>query len=67
MNENLPTFTAFTDLQKAFDCVNRDFLLNTILKRGIEGNVFSAIQSLYTAIEACIKLPRLLEAYAQIG
>jgi hypothetical protein len=58
INQNIPTFTAFIDLQKAFDCVNRDFLISKILKCGIDGKVFSAIKSLYTSTEACIKLPR---------
>ena len=52
-----PTFTAFIDLQKAFDFVNRDLLLNKILANGIDSKVFLAIKSLYSYTEACVKLP----------
>ena len=38
--EDMPTFTAFIDLQKGFDCVNRDLLLNKILANGIDSKVF---------------------------
>jgi hypothetical protein len=31
--ENLSTFAAFVDLKKAFDCVNREFLMQTCLLR----------------------------------
>ena len=55
--EDLPTFTAFIDLQKAFDCVNRDLLLNKILANGIDSKAFLAIKSLYSYTEACVKLP----------
>ena len=57
LSEDMPTFTAFIDLQKAFDCVNRDFLLNKILANGIDSKVFLAIKSLYSYTEACVKLP----------
>ena len=55
--EDMPTFTAFIDLQKAFDCVNRDLLLNKILANGTDSKVFLAIKSLYSYTEACVKLP----------
>ena len=55
--EDIPTFTAFIDLQKAFDCVNRDLLLNKILANGIDSKVFLAIKSLYSYTEVCVKLP----------
>ena len=55
--EDIPTFTAFIDLQKAFDCINRDLLLNKILANGIDSKVFLAIKSLYSYTEACVKLP----------
>ena len=54
----MPTFTAFVDLQQAFDCVNRDFLMNKILDYGIDGKVFSEIKSFYINTEACLKLRR---------
>ena len=34
--EDMPPFTAFIDLQKAFDCVNRDLLLYKILANGTD-------------------------------
>ena len=41
--EDMPTFTAFLDLQKAFDCVNRDLLLNKVLANGIDSKVFMEV------------------------
>ena len=56
--ENLPTFAAFIDFTKAFDCVNRDFLLFKILSLGIDGKMYFTIKSLYSITESCIKLGR---------
>ena len=54
---DMPTSTTFIGLQKAFDYVNGDFLMNKILAYDIHFNVFSAIKSLYINTEACVKLP----------
>ena len=52
----MPTFIACIDLQKAFDCVNGDLMLKTILENGIDSTVFLAMKSLHLYTEACVKL-----------
>ena len=56
LNENLPTFAAFIDLQKAFDCVNREYLYYKLLKVGIEGKTYFAIKNMYSLTESCVKI-----------
>jgi hypothetical protein len=53
---NLSTFTAFVDLQKAFDCVDRDYLSHKVLNMGIDGKVYFAIKSLYSFTESCVRI-----------
>ena len=43
----LDTFLAFIDFQKAFDSVERNFLLYKLSKIGISGHFYNAISSLY--------------------
>ena len=45
---NSHTFCAFIDFKKAFDLVNRDFLLHKLQQLGIDGNFYFSIKSLYT-------------------
>ena len=42
------TFLSFIDFQKAFDSVDRNFLLYKLLKIGVSGNMYNAISSLYS-------------------
>ena len=56
LNENLPTVAAFIDLQKAFDCVNRDYLYHKLLNVGIEGKTYFAIKNMYSITEACVRI-----------
>ena len=55
--EKSSVFTAFIDMRKAFDWINRDMLLYKILFQfGISGKLYGAIKSLYSFSEACIKI-----------
>ena len=56
LDENNSTFCAFVDLQKAFDCVNRDFLMHKLLNAGINGKMYFAVQNIYSMTESCVKL-----------
>ena len=60
LEEGKDTFTAFIDLQKAFDLVNREFLLFKILNAGIEGKVYKSIKSMYSINAACIRVNSML-------
>ena len=42
------TFLCFIDYKKAFDAVNRDLLMFKLLRIGINGNMYDAINSLYS-------------------
>ena len=48
MLENKHTFTAFIDMNKAFDCINRNFLYYKLLHNNITGNIYYAIKAVYS-------------------
>lgn len=45
---NSHTFCAFIDFKKAFDFVDRDFLLHKLQQLGIDGNFYFSIKALYS-------------------
>ena len=50
------TFAAFVDLQKAFDWVDRDLLLQTAFScNTINGKIHKAIQSIYLNTVSCVR------------
>ena len=53
---NSHTFCAFIDFKKAFDFVDRDFLLHKLQTMGINGNFYSAIKALYTDTRSRIQV-----------
>ena len=53
---NGSVFTAFIDFKKAFDSIDRDFLLYKTIESGIDGKVYWAIKSLYNMNVACVKV-----------
>jgi hypothetical protein len=52
--ENEEGIGLFIDFQKAFDCVNRTFLIAALKHMNFGENVIKWIEILYTDIEACI-------------
>jgi len=56
LSENLPTFTCFIDMQKAFDWVDRDLLFYKLLQNNIDGRIYNAVKALYSNPVAQIKL-----------
>ncbi len=42
-----PTYTAFMDVEKAFDMVDKDLLLYKWLNIGIKGHIYEYIKSIY--------------------
>ena len=46
-NEGKSLFTAFIDMQKAFDWLDRDLLLYKLLNYGINGRIYNAVKQLY--------------------
>ena len=56
IDNKLNTFAAFVDFQKAFDLVDRKFLLYKLLNIGIQGKLYFAIKSLLLNTTSCVKL-----------
>ena len=48
-------YVAFIDFEKAFDSVSRPLLYNVLIKHGIKGNLFRAIQSIYSSVKSCVR------------
>lgn len=48
--------TAFIDLRKAFDFVDRDMLLYKLLLNGIDGKVYNAVKRMYEHTTSCIRI-----------
>ncbi len=56
IRNNSKVFTAFIDLKKAFDFVDRDMLLYKLLINGVDGNVYNSIKSIYSSSTSCIRI-----------
>jgi hypothetical protein len=54
--QNLSTFSAFIDMRKAFDYVNRNLLLYKLLKTNVDGHMYNAIRALYQNTSACVQI-----------
>ena len=50
------TFIAYIDCSKAYDQINREFLWLKLEKMGINGNMLSAVKSIYANVSSCVKL-----------
>ena len=48
-------YVAFIDFEKAFDSVERHTLYRILQSRGIRGNLFKAIESIYTSVKASVR------------
>ena len=56
IKNNKEVFSAFIDLRKAFDFVNRDMLLYKLLLYGIDGKVYNSVKSMHCNSSACIRI-----------
>ncbi len=54
--QNLFTFAAFVDMQKAFDWVDRDLFILKLLINNIDGKVYDAIKAMYSNTIAIIRI-----------
>ena len=55
-NDGKSLFTAFIDMQKAFDWLDRDLLLYKLLNYGINGRIYNAVEQLYSQTTSTIRL-----------
>ena len=56
MKKDSNIYCAFVDLEKAFDWVDRDLLLYSLISHNIDGKLYFAIQSLLSDTVSCIEL-----------
>ena len=56
IQNNGNVYTAFIDLKKAFDFVDRDMLLYKLIMKGIDGKMYNSLKSVYASSESCIRL-----------
>ena len=56
-------YVAYMDLEKAYDRVDRDAMWKVLRMYGINGNLLSAIQSLYEESEAMVRVCRKCERF----
>lgn len=59
-NDNLDTFAAFIDMQKAFDSVDRKLLLFNLICYNVDGNFYKNLKQIYSETKACVKINGLL-------
>jgi hypothetical protein len=50
-----PLFAAFIDFRKAYDCVNRELLWQSLAARGVHGGMMSALRNMYSHIAMQVK------------
>ena len=49
-----PVFACFIDAEKAFDRVDRDFVLFKLLKLGIRGKLYNSVKNIYNECYNCV-------------
>ena len=55
-NEGKYLYTAFIDLKKAYDSVDRNFLFSKLWALGLDGPFLNIVKSMYRSIKQCVKL-----------
>ena len=48
-------YCLFVDFSKAFDTVNRDFLIYSLIKSGMHGKMLTLIQKVYSKVTAAVR------------
>ena len=51
-------YCMFVDFQKAFDCVDHQYLWHKICTKGIHGKILQVLKSMYSQMKSCIRLPK---------
>jgi ssDNA-binding Zn-finger/Zn-ribbon topoisomerase 1 len=66
INDNMSTFVALIDLEKAFDCIDRTLLLYRLLCNNIDGKVYKIIKRMYTNTTSCLKLNNIFTDWFEV-
>ena len=61
------TFACFVDAKKAFDTVNRECLWNKLLKLGIKGKMYHAVESLYNNVGCAVKVNDVITPFLNVN
>ena len=56
IRNNKNVFTAFIDLKKCFDFIDRDMLLYKLLLHKVDGKMYNSISNIYAGLSACVRL-----------
>ena len=52
----MDTFVAYTDFKTAFDNIDRTLLMSVLLQKGIDGQMYKTIKTMYQNTLSCIRL-----------
>ena len=63
ISQNKSTFCAFIDMEKAFDCLDRNLLYYRLLLYKIDGKLYKSIRALYSQTSACVKVNSLFSGW----
>ena len=55
LNYNLRIPSAFIDLKRAFDSINREALWYKLFNMGLRGKVLNIFRSMYASVKSCVK------------
>ena len=58
---------AFIDFSKAFDYVQKEYMLHKLLNYNINGPVYQSIKSIYQNPESCVQLGNSLSGWFRVG
>ena len=56
IRNNKSVFTAYIDLKRCFDYIERDMLLYKLLLNNIDGKMYNSVKSIYASSTLCIRL-----------
>ena len=66
-NQKKDTFLTFIDFSKAFDYVQKEYLLHKLLNYNINGNVYNSIKAIYNNPVSCVRLGGTLSDWFPIS
>ena len=56
IKNNAQVFSAFIDLKKCFDYIDRDMLLYKLILHRIDGKVYNSIKNIYAHTSSCVRI-----------
>lgn len=56
VRNNQNVFSAFIDLKKCFDFIDRDMMLYKLLLNNIDGKIYNSVKSIYQHTNSCVRI-----------